>query len=239
MNPDLVILSATFFEISHFLTLHPGDSKRVTRTGLTIITGKVHHKKYDLVITGPGVFNSAHALSVYLEHSSPALILQTGIAGIFRQTGGNIGDIAIATQEHYIHTGIKTDCLENDPLPFDLIAADPLTRKGIYLFEQDRVDKAHEILSRFFMSKKIKIIKGPFITVSSITSSFNQADRLYSTFFPVMEAMEGAACAHIAKLYDIPMIEVRSGSNFVGERDKSKWDIELAAKQLGKVCAAI
>jgi futalosine hydrolase len=55
----------------------------------------------------------------------------------------------------------------------------------------------------------------------------------------VMEAMEGAACAHIAKLYDIPMIEVRSGSNFVGERNKSKWDVDLAAKQLGWVCAAI
>ncbi len=239
MNPDLVILSATFFEISHFLTLHPGDSKQVTRTGLTIITGKVYHKTYDLVITGPGVFNAAHALSVYLEHAWPGLILQTGIAGLFRQTGGNIGDIAIATQEHYIHTGIQTDCLENDPLPFDLIGAEPLTRKGIYLFEQDRVDKVHEILSRFFMSEKINIIKGPFITVSSITSSFNQADRLYSVFSPVMEAMEGAACAHIAKRYDIPMIEVRSGSNFVGERDKSKWDIELAAKQLGRVCAAI
>jgi len=238
MNPDLVILSATLFEISHFLALHPGDSKRLTGTGLTIITGKAHHKIYDLMITGPGVFNAAHALSVYLEHSSPAMVLLTGIAGIFRQTGGNIGDVAIATQEHYIHTGIQTDYLENDPLPFDLIEADPLTRKGIYPFEQKRVDQAHEILSRFFVSKKINIIKGPFITVSSITSSFKQADRLYSAFSPVMEAMEGAACAHIAALYDIPIIEVRSASNYVGERDKSRWDIDLAAKQLGRVCAA-
>jgi len=239
MNPDLLILAATYFEISHFLTLHPGDSKGLTRTGLTIISGKVHHKTYDLMITGPGVFNAAHALTVYLEKSSPSLVLQTGIAGIFWQTGGNIGDIAIATREHYIHTGIQTDGLENAPLPFDLIDANPLTRKGIYLFEQDRVDHNHDILSRSVLLNKVNIIKGPFITVSSITSSFKQADCLYSAFYPVMEAMEGAACAHIAKLYDIPMIEVRSGSNFVGERDKSKWDIELAAKQLGWVCAAI
>ncbi|MDA3789118.1 MAG: futalosine hydrolase [Desulfobacula sp.] len=239
MNPDLVILSATHFEISHFLTLHPGDSKRLTRTGQTIITGKVHHKTYDLVITGPGVFNAAHALTAYLEQALPALVLQTGIAGIFRQTGGKVGDIAIATKEHYIHTGVQTDCLENAPLPFDLIDADPLTRKGIYLLEQDRVDHCHEILSRSVLSNKVNIIKGPFITVSSITSSFKQADSLYSAFSPVMEAMEGAACAHIAKLYDIPMIEVRSGSNFVGERDKSKWDVDLAAKQLGWVCACL
>ncbi|WP_299976307.1 futalosine hydrolase [Desulfobacula sp.] len=239
MNPDLLILCATHFEIAHFLTLHPGDSKRLTQTGLTIISGKVHHKTYDLMITGPGVFNAAHALTVYLEHSSPALILQTGIAGVFRQTGYNIGDVAIATREHYIHTGIQTDCLENAPLPFDLIDANPLTRKGIYMFEQERVDYYHEILSQALSANNINITKGPFITVSSITSSFKQAALLYSAFSPVMEAMEGAACAHIAILYDIPVIEVRSGSNFVGERDKSKWDIDLAVKQLGRVCAAV
>ena len=236
MNPDLLILSATAFEVSHFLTLHPGASKHMTRSGLTLISGKIYHKTYDLVITGPGVFNAAHALTVYLEKSHPALVLQSGIAGIFRQTGGNIGDIGIATREHYIHTGIQSDRLENLPLPFDLIDACPLTRKGIYLFEKDRVDHTHEILSRSLSSNKINIIKGPFITVSTLTSSLRQVDTLYSTFSPVMEAMEGAACAHVAARYDIPFIEVRAASNYVGERDKSKWDIGLAAKHLGLAC---
>ncbi len=51
--------------------------------------------------------------------------------------------------------------------------------------------------------------------------------------------MEGAACSHIAALYDIPVIEIRSASNFVGERDKSKWDIDLAIKHLGLVIACL
>ncbi|MBU8849187.1 MAG: futalosine hydrolase, partial [Desulfobacterales bacterium] len=161
---------------------------------------------------------------------------QAGIAGVFKETGLNIGDVAIATREHYIHTGVQTNSIKNAPLPFDLIKADPLSREGIYLFEQDRVDHANAILSQALATHKINITKGPFITVSSITSSLEQANRLYSTFFPVMEAMEGAACAHIAKLYDIPVIEIRSASNFVGERDKSKWDIGLAVKHLGLAC---
>ena len=239
MNPDLLILCATHFEISHFLSLCPDDSKRLTQTGLSIISGKIHHKTYDLMITGPGVFNAVHALTVYLEKSSPALILQTGIAGIFKETGCVIGDVAIATREHYVHTGVQTDSLENAPLPFDLIKDNPLSRKGIYPFEQDRVDHTHEILSRALSINQINIIKGPFITVSSITSSFEQASRLYSAFSPVMEAMEGAACSHIAALYDIPVIEIRSASNFVGERDKSKWDIDLAIKHLGLVIACL
>ncbi len=191
------------------------------------------------MITGPGVFNAVHALTVYLEKTTPAMILQTGIAGVFRQTGLDIGDVAIATQEHYIHTGTRTDSLENDPLPFDLIDTNPLSRKGIYPFEQDRVDRTHEILFWICSANKINIVKGPFITVSSITSSVKQADGLYSAFSPVMEAMEGAASAHIAALYGIPMIEVRAASNFVGERDKSKWDIDLATKQLGLACAGL
>ena len=185
------------------------------------------------------MFNAAHALTVYLEKSSPSLVLQTGIAGVFKQTGCNIGDVAIATQEQYIHTGIQTESMENDPLPFNLIDKNLPTRKGIYLFDQDQVDHYHEILSREGKSKNINITKGPFITVSSITSSDKHADKIYSAFSPVMEAMEGAACAHIALQYDIPIIEVRSASNYVGQRDKSKWDIDLAAKQLGWVCACI
>lgn len=239
MNPDLLILAATHFEISHFLTLHPGDSKRLTKSGLTIVSGKVRYKTYDLMITGPGVFNAAHALTVYLEKYSPSLVLQTGVAGVFRQKGYNIGDVAIATRDQYIHTGVQTDFIENDPLPFDLIEQNSQTRKGIYSFEQERVDHYFEILSLAGESNRVNITKGPFITVSSITSSYEQADRLYLAFSPVMEAMEGAACAHIALNYDIPIIEIRSASNYVGERDKSKWDIDLAAKQLGWVCASI
>ena len=54
-----------------------------------------------------------------------------------------------------------------------------------------------------------------------------------------MEAMEGAASAHVASLYKVPMIEIRVASNFVGERDKTKWDMEKAAKHLVMACALI
>lgn len=252
-NPDLLILCATLFEIAPFLGLCPGESKKTTRTGITIISGRIkpvdqkpydpeicNPVTYDLVITGPGVFNAAHALTVYLEtSSSPKLILQTGIAGVFRQSGYDIGDVAVATREQYIHTGVQSDGLENDPLPFDLILKDPLTRKGIYPFEKKRVDHYHDRLSRAFSKTRIKIAKGNFVTVSSITSSQTGADQVYRAFSPVMESMEGAASAHIAALYNRSLIEIRSASNFVGERDRSKWDIALAAEQLGRVCALI
>ncbi len=239
MNPDYLILCATHFEISHFLDLCPSVSKKMTRTGLPVLSGRLRHKSYDLLITGPGVFNCAMALTQYLEKSSPDMVLQTGIAGAFKEPGLTIGDIAVATQEQYIHTGIQTETAVNDPLPFDLIDSIPLTRKGIYPFGQTLVSEWFEKVSNRLASHEINVFKGPFITVSTITSSLKEASRLYHAFSPVMEAMEGAAGAHISALYDIPFVEIRSASNFVGQRDKAKWDIDSAAKQLGLTLSLI
>ena len=115
----------------------------------------------------------------------------------------------------------------------------PESREGRYPFDPGLVETCYKKLSRELARKNIKVAKGPFITVSTLTSSFKQANLLYSVFAPVMEAMEGAASAHIATLYKIPMIEIRAASNFAGERDKTKWDMGKAAEHLGIACALI
>jgi futalosine hydrolase len=239
MTPDLLILCATLAEMPYFLSAHPPKAERVTRTGPRIFFGRLKDKAYDLMITGPGVFNAAHALTVYLEQASPALVLQTGIAGVFRETGLDIGDVAVATGERYIHTGVAADSPIPRPLPFDLISGLPSSREGRYEFDPGRVDACHESLSRGFEHKNIRVARDLFITVSTLSSSFDQAGRLHSALSPIMEAMEGAASAHIAALYKVPFIEVRAASNFTGERDKGKWDVERAAKHLGEACTII
>jgi len=103
----------------------------------------------------------------------------------------------------------------------------------------DRVAACHERLSREFEHKGVRVARGPFITVSTLTSSLDQASRLHAALSPVMEAMEGAASAHIAALYKVPFIEVRAASNYTGERDKGKWDLERAAKHLGEAFTII
>nr|NJM04330.1 hypothetical protein [Desulfobacula sp.] len=130
MTPDLLILCATLAEMSYFLSAHPPKAERVTRTGPRIFSGRLNDKAYDLMITGPGVFNAAHALTVYLEQASPALVLQTGIAGVFRETGLDIGDVAVASSEHYIHTGIATDALSLNRCPLTSSMASPQAGRG-------------------------------------------------------------------------------------------------------------
>ncbi|MDO9263481.1 MAG: hypothetical protein Q7U02_05910, partial [Desulfosalsimonadaceae bacterium] len=72
------------------------------------------------------------------------------------------------------------------------------------------------------------VSNGPFVTVSTITSTDQRANDLYQRFGSCMEQMEGAAAAHIALMYDIPFVEIRSAGNMVGKRDKSAWNLPLA-----------
>jgi futalosine hydrolase len=46
--------------------------------------------------------------------------------------------------------------------------------------------------------------------------------------------MEGAAFHYVCLQEEIPFIQLRSVSNYVGERNKSKWQIKKAVENLNK-----
>ena len=247
--PKGLILCATEFEMARFLDEQSGLVKRKTPSGLTLYSGIWDDTPFDCMISGPGVFNTAHALTVYLEHTRPTLILDTGISGVFASFGSGkddpggagggdpngIGNIGIAAREQYIHTGVGCHTTASC-LPFDLIENQPLTRQGIYLSDPELLNGYQGIFTRESVGP---VTRGDFITVSSITASPGHAQKIYTRFFPVMEAMEGAAAFHVAALYDVPLIEIRAASNFVGERDKDKWDFPLACDRVRQICEIV
>ena len=241
MKSDILLISATKKEISELLKISEIRSETTSVSSKPIISAKINKTCYDLIITGPSVINAAHTLTIALTKNRPKIIIQAGYAGIFKEPNLLTGDIAIATKERYIHTGVESSLnyMVPDDLPFELIDKVSSTKSGIYYFNKKYTDHAYEILINSNLAKKCSIAKGLIITVSTITSTQKTAARLSKVFSPLMEAMEGAACAHVASLYDLPFIEIRSGSNFVGERDKKKWDTTLASKKLSQACASI
>jgi futalosine hydrolase len=279
----VLILCATRLEMAAFLDRHRTGFAEKSDKGLMVFSSP--DKSRDLVISGPGVFNAARALTACLERFRPELILHTGIAGVFDGTGLNLGDAAVAVTETYIHAGVDTcraitghtndkyreiiqsrlddtaskipggrpegaDPLSDlrslpfahghhmplDPLPFDLIAGQQMTRQGAYMLDPDLAGSFTDLLSR---SLGRRVIQGPFITVSSITGSYEKAAALSQAFSPVMESMEGAAAAHVAALYQVPMVEIRAASNRVGERDKTRWDRKTAVQTVADICEII
>ena len=56
--------------------------------------------------------------------------------------------------------------------------------------------------------------------------------RLIKQFDPGIETMEGAALHYVCLQENIPFIQIRSVSNHVGERDKTKWKMKEAINNL-------
>ena len=227
-QPYILILGAVDSELAGLIQkiFHPKQSIIGHRN---IIFGTVGNAHIKLLTSGPGIVNTAQALTAMIESERPQLIVQTGCAGVFRQSGLTIGDICIATEEIDIHTGLESssDAYVTDELPFALLQT-PKVIKNRYPINEKLVNHAFQILQSDKLSSEFQIKKGPFITVSTITTTNNRAAALFKEFTPCMEEMEGAAAAHVAVLYNIPFIEIRSASNFVGNRDRDEWNTDLA-----------
>jgi len=70
---------------------------------------------------------------------------------------------------------------------------------------------------------KLKIVKG--ISVNQISTS-KQIIKFYRDVFdPVTESMEGAALHYACLMENVPFVQIRSISNYIGERNKKKWDM--------------
>ncbi len=193
--------------------------------------GRFFKQEVVIATTGIGAVNAAYTLTLLAEYLSLDFVLATGCAGAFPQTGLNIGDIAVATSEIWAEAGAYTDTGWHSLEKINL----PLYQKHKTLFYNvfEVPKKVKEISSLIFnfLPKGVGYKKGPFLTVSATTGS---QERLYTLkrHFPeaICENMEGAAVAQICTIYDLPWFECRGISNLLGEYDKSKWNIDLAAK---------
>ena len=70
------------------------------------------------------------------------------------------------------------------------------------------------------------------VTVNEISTNKNRIDYYRNQLNASVESMEGAALHFVALQEKIPFLQMRSLSNFVGERDKSKWVMDIAIASL-------
>lgn len=196
------------------------------------ITGQLYDIPVTLIITGPGVVNTAIGLTAAVEHINPSMIIQTGCAGIFKETGAGVGDVGIAECEIDIHTGIEPDtndsCIPPSELPFPLLLSGEHEITHKYPVHKYFSDTAFGSIQTALDEEAIRVVKGTFITVSTITATDKRARILADAYSPCMESMEGSSAAHVAFHYNLPFVEIRAASNVVGKRDTSQWDLPLA-----------
>lgn len=218
--PEGTMFSSKFITEGKALPGHPVFS-----------AGAVSGNRVVFGISGMGKTNAAHTVTLLIEKFSPSCILNFGIGGAYPSSGLKVGDIAVAEKEVYADEGV----LLKDGLHSLEVTGIPLLKaRGRCYFNEFPVDKR---LSRLAVKASATVAhcrSGVFLTVSACTGTRKRAGELVRRFSPLCENMEGAAIAHICRLYGIPFVEIRGISNIVENRNKEKWDIKLAAENCQK-----
>jgi futalosine hydrolase len=73
-------------------------------------------------------------------------------------------------------------------------------------------------------------VKG--ITVNTVHGNSASIKKVKKKFNPDIESMEGAAFFFACQNEKIPCLQIRAISNYVEKRNKKKWKMKLAVKNL-------
>ena len=169
---------------------------------------------FDIYLAHLGVakVNTAAGLALALSTLGPERVVQFGIGGAFMGSGLQLEQVAVATQETHLDTGVQLDGSWQDMTALGF----PLVREHFNVFPTDpALTQTLTALTR--------ATRCAFGTSETVTGSFAHAEVLYGRFGVAVESMEGAAAAQVCTALSVPFAELRGVSNTVGERDKSRW----------------
>jgi futalosine hydrolase len=204
---NCLLVAATTKEITPFLTYYRNSD---TNTDI------------DILITGIGLTATSYTLTKQLSMKRPDLVIQAGIAGCFDKNISQ-GSVVVIKQD----TIADLSVIENKELKtmFDL----GLMKPNRFPFRNGWLVNPHKEVLK---STKLAVVKA--ISVNHITTAKPIISLYQQTFQPVIESMEGAALHHVCLMEKIPFVQIRGISNYIGERNKTKWNIKDAVINLNR-----
>lgn len=226
---EFLILSATELEQSMLARLLQSPVSQ-TISGKRWITGTRGKATVRLVVGGLGAVNTAHALSCALQGWKPDLVLQLGVGGAYPNSGLEIGDLALAEAENYGDLGVRTSqgWQSSELIGIPVIGGD-VDYYNHFPLDPDLVARAREMLTtRNDAAAPFRV--GSFVTVQECTGTTALGIERGDRFAAICENMEGAAGAHICRLFEVPFLEIRGISNMAEERQIERWEIPRAAE---------
>ena len=197
MGKNILVVAATAKEINPFIELAR--------------TGDINNA--DILISGIGLTASTYHLAKQLALKKYELVIQAGVAGSF-DLAIPLGSVVAVKQDAIADQSVIE--LQKLKTLFDLklVPQDQYPYKKGWLINPNK-----EVLKK----TKLKIVKG--ISVNQISTSKQMIKFYRDVFDPVTESMEGAAMHYVCLMEDVPFVQLRSISNYIGERNKQKWDM--------------
>jgi futalosine hydrolase len=181
----------------------------------------IKNKTIDLLITGVGVPSTLFQLQKAIFSLQPDIIIQAGVAGSFSNSL-SLGQVVLVKQDAFGDIGMEENKEFTPIFKSNFADANEFPFSDGWLINP----------SKLFSVSKLKNVKA--ITVNKVSDSEVQKNQSIIHFSPEIETMEGAAFHFIGLHQKIPFIQLRSISNTVGERDKSKWELKESIGNLNK-----
>jgi futalosine hydrolase len=173
----------------------------------------------DFLITGVGSIAITHSLMRQIGRRKPDMIIQAGIAGCF--TSRQPGEVVVIREESLADLGVWEEGRFNSL--FDLKLEQPDTRP----FRGGLLVNPYKKLLELSGLEPVRAI-----TVNEISTDRARIEWIQQNTAPVVESMEGGGLHYVCLQENIPFLQLRSVSNVIGERDKTKWNIKAAITSL-------
>jgi futalosine hydrolase len=206
-----LLVAATSMEVSHIL--EKGQSKSDTNLTYFKISDNI-----DCIITGIGQYNTVKAITQHISlYGKPTSIINIGIAGTY--------DTSIQLKSIY-----KVD----KDIAFDQKV---ITTGNIRSWQEANLPNAQTNIFNPIppeYENHIALAKVTGLTSDTISDSPERVTQIKEKYNSTLETMEGAACFYVANEYEIPCMQIRAVSNYVGESDKSLWKIEESIEELNR-----
>ncbi len=178
--------------------------------------------------TGVGLTTTAIAITRLALQYSPDLIIQIGIAGCF-QEHLSIGDVVFVQSDRQADLGVWEN--EQWKTVHDL----SLTDNNEFPYTNEQLINPYLPAFDFMQLPKVMAVSVNQITTDQRMISYWKNKRPA----PAIESMEGAALHEACLRLHVPFLQMRAVSNYIGERNKSNWNIPLAVNRLNQVLISL
>lgn len=173
--------------------------------------------------SGIGMLASSVSLMKMFVQETPSLIIQMGIAGCFDKNI-ELGKVFAIKDDFVGDLGVVEDKQWKDLFDLKLDKANdaPYEKKSL----------PNPWLKQYNL---LKLPTKKAVTVNTISTDKNKIKLYQQRYKASIESMEGASLHYMGRDLNIPFIQLRAVSNYVGERNKAKWKIREAIYNLNTV----
>lgn len=208
---NCLLVAATAKEIAPFLEYYRNQQNQWP-----------NNLNIDVLITGIGMTATAYHLTKHFSIKRPDFVLQAGVAGCF-DTKIPLGSVVAIKQDTIADESVIELKKLRTLFALQLVPENqfPYTKGWLPNTDTAMIKKSN-----------LKVVKG--ISVNQITTSKQMIHFYKNEFNPVIESMEGAALHYVCLMEKISFLQIRSISNYIGERNKKNWNMKESIINLNK-----